>query len=116
VAVDWRQLALIGITVRRDKTSMIALRAHPLVMKTRGIVLHGLDFDKGRAAEHGTPLRLSMFDPMVDSLSITEGKDVLYFQYDFGCGGDLNHRPLGYEPTGNRNYNLQDAGGPRKTL
>jgi hypothetical protein len=56
-------------------------------MKTRGIVLHGLDFDKGRAAEHGTPLRLSMFDPMVDSLSITEGKGVLYFQYDFGCGG-----------------------------
>jgi hypothetical protein len=30
---------------------------------------------------------------------------------------DLNHRPLGYEPTGNRNYNnLQDAGGPRKAL
>ena len=29
----------------------------------------------------------------------------------------LNHRPLGYKPTGNRNYNnLQDAGGPRKTL
>jgi hypothetical protein len=44
-------------------------------MKTRGIVLQGLDFGKGRAAEHGTP-RLSMFDPMVDSRSITEGKDV----------------------------------------
>lgn len=25
---------------------------------------------------HGTPLRLSMFDPMVDSRSITEGKEV----------------------------------------
>jgi hypothetical protein len=45
-------------------------------MKTRGIVLQGLDFDKGRDAEHGTPLRLSMFNPMVDSLCITEGKDV----------------------------------------
>jgi hypothetical protein len=45
-------------------------------MKTRGIVLQGLDFGKGRAAEHGTPLRLSMFDPVVDSRSITEGKDV----------------------------------------
>jgi hypothetical protein len=34
-----------------------------------------------------------------------------------GGGVDLNHRPLGYEPTGNRNYNnLQDVGGPRKTL
>jgi hypothetical protein len=32
-------------------------------------------------------------------------------------GVDLNHRPLGYEPDENRNYNnLQDAGGPRKTL
>ena len=32
-------------------------------------------------------------------------------------GVDLNHRPLGYEPNGNRNYNnLQDAGGPRKAL
>jgi hypothetical protein len=27
-------------------------------------------------AVHGTPLALSMFDPMVDSGSITEGKDV----------------------------------------
>jgi hypothetical protein len=45
-------------------------------MKTRGIVLQGLDFGKDRDAEHGTPLRLSMFDPMVDSRSITEGKDV----------------------------------------
>jgi hypothetical protein len=44
-------------------------------MKTRGIVLQGLDFVKGRDAEHGTPQRVSMFDPMVDSGSI-EGKDV----------------------------------------
>jgi hypothetical protein len=45
-------------------------------MKTRGIVLWGLDFGKDRDAEHGNPLRLSMFDPVVDSRSITEGKDV----------------------------------------
>ena len=45
-------------------------------MKTGGIVLQGLHCDKGRDAEHGTPLRLSMSDPMVDSRSITEGKDV----------------------------------------
>jgi hypothetical protein len=45
-------------------------------MKTRGIVLQGLDLGKDRDAEHGTPLRLPMFDPMVDSRSITEGKDV----------------------------------------
>jgi len=45
-------------------------------MKTGGIVLQGLDLGKDRDAEHGTPLRLSMFDPMVDSRSITEGKDV----------------------------------------
>jgi hypothetical protein len=48
-------------------------------MKTRGIVLQGLDLGKDRDAEHGPPLRLSMFDPMVDSRyssSITEGKDV----------------------------------------
>jgi hypothetical protein len=45
-------------------------------MKTRGIVLQGLDFGKGRDGEHGTRSRLSMFDPMVDSRSITEGKDV----------------------------------------
>jgi len=45
-------------------------------MKTRGIVLQGLDFGKGRDAEHGAPVRLSMFDPVVDSRSITEGKDV----------------------------------------
>jgi hypothetical protein len=45
-------------------------------MKTRGIVLQGLDFGKGRDVGHGTPLRLSMLDPMVDSRSITEGKDV----------------------------------------
>ena len=33
------------------------------------------------------------------------------------AGVDLNHRPLGYEPKANRNYNnLQDAGGPRKAL
>ncbi len=48
--------------------------------------MQGLDFGKGRDAEHGAPLRLSMFDPVVDSLSmfdpvvdsrsITEGKDV----------------------------------------
>jgi hypothetical protein len=32
-------------------------------------------------------------------------------------GVDLNHRPLGYEPTGNWNYNnLQDAGGYLKAL
>jgi hypothetical protein len=48
----------------------------PLVMKRRGIVLQGLDFGKARDAEHSTPLRLSMFDPMVDSRSITEGQDV----------------------------------------
>ena len=31
--------------------------------------------------------------------------------------GDLNHRPLGYEPTDNRNFNnLQDAGGYLKSL
>jgi len=45
-------------------------------MKTRGIVSQGLDFGKGKDAEHGALLRLSMFDPMVDSGSITEGKDV----------------------------------------
>jgi len=45
-------------------------------MKTRGIVLQGLDFGKDRDAEPGTPLRLLMFEPMVDSRSITEGKDV----------------------------------------
>jgi hypothetical protein len=45
-------------------------------MKTRGIVSQGLDFGKNKGCEHGTPLRLSMFDPMVDSRSITEGKDV----------------------------------------
>ena len=47
-------------------------------MKTRGIVLQGLDFGKGRDAEHGTPQGVSMFDPMFDSgsISITEGKDV----------------------------------------
>jgi hypothetical protein len=45
-------------------------------MKTRGIVLQGLDFGRGRDAEHGTPQGVSMFDPMVDSGSITEGKDV----------------------------------------
>jgi hypothetical protein len=32
-------------------------------------------------------------------------------------GVDLNHRPLGYEPKVISNFNnLQDAGGPRKTL
>jgi len=32
-------------------------------------------------------------------------------------GVDLNHRPLGYEPTNASIFNnLQDAGGPRKTL
>jgi hypothetical protein len=45
-------------------------------MKTRGIVLQGLDFGKDRDVEHSTPRLLSMFDPMVDSGSITEGKDV----------------------------------------
>jgi len=45
-------------------------------MKTRGIVLQGLDFGKDRDGERGTPLQLSMSDPMVDSRSITEGKDV----------------------------------------
>jgi hypothetical protein len=48
----------------------------PLVMKTRGIVLKGLNSGKDRDAEPGSPLQLSMFDPMVDSRSITEGKDV----------------------------------------
>ena len=48
----------------------------PLVMKTRGIVLQGLDFGKDRDGERGTPLQLSMSGPMVDSRSITEGKDV----------------------------------------
>jgi hypothetical protein len=51
-------------------------------MKTRGIVLPGLDFGKGRDAEHGTPQGVSMFDPMVDSGSVTEGKDVAE---DGGC-------------------------------
>jgi hypothetical protein len=55
-------------------------------MKTRGIVLQGLDFGKGRDAEHGTPQRLSMFDPMVDSGSITEGKDVAEWRNI--CGSD----------------------------
>src|ERR1700686_137611 len=33
------------------------------------------------------------------------------------AGVDLNHRPLGYEPTNTSNFNnLQDAGGPQKTL
>ena len=33
------------------------------------------------------------------------------------AGVDLNHRPLGYEPDENRNYNnLQDAGGYLKSL
>jgi hypothetical protein len=45
-------------------------------MKTRAIVLQGLDFGKDRDSGHGTPVRLSMFDLMVDSRSITEGKDV----------------------------------------
>jgi hypothetical protein len=45
-------------------------------MKTRGIVLRGPDFGKDRDAEHGTPLRFSMFDPMVDSRSIAESQDV----------------------------------------
>jgi hypothetical protein len=45
-------------------------------MKMRGIVLQGPDFGKDRDSGHGTPLRLSMSDPMVDSRSITEGKDV----------------------------------------
>jgi hypothetical protein len=32
-------------------------------------------------------------------------------------GVDLNHRPLGYEPTNTSILNnLQDAGGPQKTL
>ena len=62
--------------VRRDKTSNDRASRSPLVMKTRGIVLQGLDFGKGRDAAHITPLRLSMVDPMVDSRSITEGKDV----------------------------------------
>ena len=32
----------------------------------------------------------------------------------FGCGVDLNHQPLGYEPSDGRNFNnLQDAGGAR---
>jgi hypothetical protein len=45
-------------------------------MKTRGIILQGLDFGKDRDFGRGTPLRLSMFDLMVDSRFITEGKDV----------------------------------------
>ena len=66
----------IALAVRRDKNFDDRASRSPLVMKTRGIVLQGLDFGKDRDAEHGTPLRLSMFDPMVDSRSITEGKDV----------------------------------------
>jgi hypothetical protein len=45
-------------------------------MKTRGIVLQGLDFGKDRMLSTSLYLRLSMVDPMVDSRSITEGKDV----------------------------------------
>jgi len=45
-------------------------------MKTRGIVLQGLDFGKDRMPSTSLDLRLSMVDPMVDSRSITEGKDV----------------------------------------
>jgi len=38
-------------------------------------------------------------------------------QWSWLRGVDLNHRPLGYEPTGIRNFNnLQDAGGYRKAL
>jgi hypothetical protein len=38
-------------------------------------------------------------------------------QWSWLRGVDLNHRPLGYEPTGNWNYNnLQDAGGYLKAL
>ena len=60
----------------RDKTSMIALRAHPWSGKREASVLQGLDSGKGRDAEHGTPQGVSMFDPMFDSGSINEGKDV----------------------------------------
>ena len=66
----------IALAVRRDKNFDDRASRSPLVMKTRGVVLQGLDLGKNRDAEHGTPLRLSMFDPMVDSRSITEGKDV----------------------------------------
>jgi hypothetical protein len=45
-------------------------------MKTRGIILQGLDFGKDRMPSTSLYLRLSMVDPMVDSRSITEGKDV----------------------------------------
>jgi cytochrome c oxidase subunit II len=47
-------------------------------MKTRAVVLQGADFGKDRDSGHGTPLRLSMSDPMVDSRSIIEGKDVAW--------------------------------------
>ena len=65
--------ALWGIGVRYfdDRASR-----SPLVMKTRGTVWQGLDFGKDRDSGHDTPLRLSMSDRMVDSRSITEGKDV----------------------------------------
>ena len=45
-------------------------------MKMRGIVLPGLDFGKDRMPSTSLYLRLSMVNPMVDSRSITEGKDV----------------------------------------
>ena len=38
--------------------------------------MKGLNSGKDSDAEPGSPLQLSMFDPMVDSRSITEGKDV----------------------------------------
>jgi len=62
--------------VRRDKTSMIALRAHPWSRKREASICRDSTLAKINDAVHGTPLRLSMFDPMVDSGSITEGKDV----------------------------------------
>jgi hypothetical protein len=45
-------------------------------MKTRGIVLLRLDFGEHSHVEYSTPPQLSRFDPIVDSRSITEGKDV----------------------------------------
>jgi len=47
-----------------------------VTVKTRGIVLQGLDFGKIRDAEHNTPPPVVDVRPMIHSCSITEDKDV----------------------------------------